>query len=96
MRIFEYQCERCLSVFEQALGVLSDVKCINCGSDEIVRSDSIFYYPNKQFCPKEDFRNIDDDGGALSDILRSDKGKCGGCYRGSTSKVYNNLFFSHF
>ncbi len=62
--ILEYKCRGCLSVFESSGNVGSAV-CVMCGGADVKRTDSMFFSPKKDFCPREH-----------SDLLGKSESKC--------------------
>lgn len=81
MPIFQYKCEDCSSVFEQLVTSLLNLElgCVSCGSSEVLRADSTYFYPNKVFCPHTKKVNIAEVKGQLSQIMSDREQSCAGC-----------------
>lgn len=81
MPIFQYKCENCASVFEYLMttSLTKHLACMSCGSSNVSRLDSTYFYPNKIFCPHDK----DLDGEILktqfAEIMADHSQSCGGC-----------------
>lgn len=77
MPVFQFQCNSCSALMDHWGS--DNVQCLNCGSDELGRTEGCRFYPNKNFCPHDKKIEVDDLLDVLSGIM-SDKSKsCAGC-----------------
>ncbi|MDA1060701.1 MAG: zinc ribbon domain-containing protein [bacterium] len=81
MPIFQYKCQSCYSVFEHLVSSLKpvDLACLSCGASDVLRSESAYFYPNKNFCPHDKELDMDDLQTKLGGIMQNREQECGGC-----------------
>lgn len=81
MPILQFQCNECSSVAECFISLSRELShdCMSCGSANLSRVETTYFYPNKTFCPHD--KDLDQDllRTELSGIMANKEGKCGGC-----------------
>jgi hypothetical protein len=53
MLVFQYQCKKCYSVFEEEDAQMSSVECLFCGNKEVFRLEKSFFIKERDCsaCP---------------------------------------------
>ena len=81
MPVFQFQCGDCSGISEHLIGLrqMSSLECVNCGSGEVARVQSTYFYPNKNFCPHDKTLDADRLKTQISGIMSDKSQQCGGC-----------------
>ncbi len=81
MLVLQYRCGECSSFFEYLHGASNKEKvdCIACGSLNVLRSNDVPFYPNKNFCPHDKTLDKEVLKDTLKVIMHDKSQKCGGC-----------------
>ncbi len=56
-----------------------DLACLDCGAEDVLRSEETSFYPNKIFCPRDKEVDLDDLQASLAGIMGNREQQCQGC-----------------